>query len=385
MEFEAFRQSVVDAGIRLVESGLIARTWGNVSCRINDEFFAITPSGRDYCNLTPGDIVLVKMKDLKHVGDIEPSSESRIHAAVYRIRKDINFVIHTHQLNASVISTISNLNENPKTKDSEGMNLTFADYGLPGSKKLCKGITTVLENNLSKAIIMRNHGVLCMGKDTEDAFFLALDLENICENLILHIRTKSDMDPAVAPELKMHSSERTGPGCQLFEARTESLGCQRLEAGTESPALNAERQMHEDIYNSRKDINFIEYVKSPEILRLATKGGTWKPILDDMAQIQGTSLKTAEWNPNDAARSSKAIIAALKGRHGLLIKDRGALCCGATKKDAEAVQLIMEKACKALNISLLTGSFSAINLVECHLMRANYLKNYSRKAAQTKV
>jgi ribulose-5-phosphate 4-epimerase/fuculose-1-phosphate aldolase len=40
------KQKVVDAGIRLVESGLIARTWGNVSCRISDTHFVITPSGQ---------------------------------------------------------------------------------------------------------------------------------------------------------------------------------------------------------------------------------------------------------------------------------------------------------------------------------------------------
>ena len=385
MEFEIERQSVVDAGKRLVESGLISRTWGNVSCRINDELFAITPSGRDYGNLTPSDIVLVNMKDLRRGGDIEPSSETRIHAAVYRIRKEIKFVIHTHQLNASVISVISDLKENPKAKDSERMNLTFADYGLPGSKKLCKSITTVLEKNLGKAIIMRNHGALCMGEDAEEAFSVALDLENVCHNWILNKRGKLDIEPTIRAELNMHSSERTENGCQLLEAGTESLGCQLLEAGTESPALLSERQIHEDIYKSRRDVNFIEYAKSPEILRLAAKGGAWRPILDDMAQIQGTSLKTAEWNPKDAPKSSRAISGALKGRHGLLIKDRGALCCGATKKDAEAVHLIMEKACKALNISLLTGSVRSINLVECHLMRVNYLKNYSRKAAKTKV
>ena len=57
------KQKVVFAGKRLVESGLIARTWGNVSCRISDSHFAITPSGRDYLTLTPEEIVTVSISD----------------------------------------------------------------------------------------------------------------------------------------------------------------------------------------------------------------------------------------------------------------------------------------------------------------------------------
>jgi hypothetical protein len=92
---------VVKAGLELVRSGLIARTWGNVSCRIDGETFAITPSGREYHSLTADDIVTVKIKDLSYEGSIKPSSEKGIHAAVYQLYPDMNFVIHTHQENAS--------------------------------------------------------------------------------------------------------------------------------------------------------------------------------------------------------------------------------------------------------------------------------------------
>ena len=46
MELSLAKQTVIDAGKRLVETGLIARTWGNVSCRVSDTQFVITPSGR---------------------------------------------------------------------------------------------------------------------------------------------------------------------------------------------------------------------------------------------------------------------------------------------------------------------------------------------------
>lgn len=75
MELQKARELVIEAGKKLVETGLIARTWGNVSCRVNDKQFVITPSGRAYETLTPEEIVLVNIEDCSYDGDIKPSSE----------------------------------------------------------------------------------------------------------------------------------------------------------------------------------------------------------------------------------------------------------------------------------------------------------------------
>ena len=82
MEILKAKQDVIDAGKKLVEYGLIARTWGNVSCRISETQFVITPSGKPYDGLTPDDIVVVNIDDYSYEGDIKPSSEKGIHAAV---------------------------------------------------------------------------------------------------------------------------------------------------------------------------------------------------------------------------------------------------------------------------------------------------------------
>ncbi len=106
MDILQAKEIVIAAGKKLVETGLIARTWGNVSCRIDEQTFVITPSGKAYESLTPDDIVLVRMDDLSYDGDVKPSSEKGIHAQCYLLRKDCNFVIHTHQSNASIISAL---------------------------------------------------------------------------------------------------------------------------------------------------------------------------------------------------------------------------------------------------------------------------------------
>ena len=62
-DVQTAKELVVLAGKRLVETGLIARTWGNVSARISDTQFVITPSGRAYETLTPEEVVVVNIDD----------------------------------------------------------------------------------------------------------------------------------------------------------------------------------------------------------------------------------------------------------------------------------------------------------------------------------
>ena len=82
----------------------VARTWGNVSARISDTQFVITPSGRAYETLTPEEVVVVNIEDCSYEGDIKPSSEKGVHAAAYRHHPTVDFVIHTHQKAATIVS-----------------------------------------------------------------------------------------------------------------------------------------------------------------------------------------------------------------------------------------------------------------------------------------
>ena len=83
-EIEEAKRLVIEAGKKLIETGLIARTWGNVSARISDTQFVITPSGRAYETLTPDELVVVNIDDCSYEGDIKPSSEKGVH----RLNKD---------------------------------------------------------------------------------------------------------------------------------------------------------------------------------------------------------------------------------------------------------------------------------------------------------
>src|SRR5690554_2025744 len=185
----AAKRAVIEAGRKLVESGLIARTWGNVSCRIDENSFVITPSGRGYLALTPGDLVQVNFnrqtRDLTYTGKIKPSSEKAVHAEVYKLYPEANFVIHTHQENASVIAA-SGVSSFPvgDSYPTLGREVICAEYALPGTGSLAKKVKTALEKAKGKAVIMKYHGALCFGKDSTEAFRVAFELEQACGDFI---------------------------------------------------------------------------------------------------------------------------------------------------------------------------------------------------------
>lgn len=75
-EYEQILQNIIEAGLRLRKEGLIVRTWGNISARISDTEFAITPSGRDYSTLTTDDLVIVDIKTGSYDTGRRPSGKS---------------------------------------------------------------------------------------------------------------------------------------------------------------------------------------------------------------------------------------------------------------------------------------------------------------------
>ena len=135
LESEA-RELVAAAGRRLKREGLIARTWGNLSARISDTQFVITPSGMDYDMIGPDDLVPVRISDCSYEGERKPSSEKGIHADAYRLRPEVNFVIHTHQDQASVFGILGKPLETEDNDSVLGRLIPCAEYGLPSTKKL---------------------------------------------------------------------------------------------------------------------------------------------------------------------------------------------------------------------------------------------------------
>lgn len=177
------KKQVIETGIKVVESGLVAGTWGNISIRIDENSMAITPSGGDYQSLTPDDIAIVNLDDGSHEGP-KPSSEKKLHMQIYKDRKDINSVIHTHSMNASTVAAARR--EVPPILDDLaqiiGPTVRVADYALPSTKKIVKVTMKALKGRM--AALLANHGAICLGRTVDEALTCCAVLEKGCKAFI---------------------------------------------------------------------------------------------------------------------------------------------------------------------------------------------------------
>jgi L-fuculose-phosphate aldolase len=366
MNEEIAKQKVVDAGIRLVESGLIARTWGNVSCRVSETHFVITPSGRNYLTLSPKDIVKVAIADLRYEGTIVPSGEKGIHAEIYAQCPNVNFVIHTHQENASVLSAMD-MESIPVDPRYEllGGDVPFTPYALPGTKKIRRGVAAALQKGCGNGLILKNHGAVCFGGDDEEAFRAAAELENACGEFIApKYKESSIKEPTF-------NSRRTLTGFAV-----ELPGGEYIEADMSEPSISfpPDVAIHLEVYKKNKKINVIRHVASGNVLEhsKAISSGPLLPLVDDFAQIIGPEVQTVKENPIEIA-------AALKHASAVFIQNAGALCCGVSDLDAQAVEMILEKCAKADLCGQAMENLKPIGWLDARLMRRMYLKKYSKQ------
>ncbi len=398
MEISLAKQTVIDAGKRLVETGLIARTWGNVSCRVSDTQFVITPSGRSYDSLTADDIVLVNIEDLSYDGDVKPSSEKGLHAQCYQLRPDVNFVIHTHQYFASILSTVGlSLSDDSLSKEHSavlGKGIPLASYGLPGTGKLRSGVANaVRENPDSNAVIMSHHGAVCLGSDYENAFLCAQTLEDACLDFIIKAFNAKTRKNAETFEDVLKAFEivpwETSLDC-FTSVRNETTftmrnGDNEVEIdlctgntfdGTEAPAT---AELHRAIYLDREDVGYIIHSKDGALFAASQRlSKTQTPCLDDSAQIAGADTRIARFRQGDE-NSIKSVIENSKNRNAVLLADNGALCFSTDEDEAGAVLTVLEKNCAASVIGGLFGGAKAIGKADRVLMRLVYKMKYSKK------
>jgi L-fuculose-phosphate aldolase len=363
MDRNVARSEVLKASAELVERGLVVRTWGNISCRLDDKRFVITPSGIGYDRLTPEMIVVVDMDTLRHEGGVKPSSEKGIHAAAYKSNREANFVIHTHQTYAACISVagFAGLGPAPDEKAELGGEIMLAGYGLPGTKKLKKNVAKELNKN-SSAILMEKHGVLITGKDRETAFRRAVLLEDICHR-------------AMSSPGFSDFSDGSPDGISCLVSDDELLytanGSQKTYALNGSD-LPFPLRIHAALLSSNPAAKILVH-RATETCAALPGIKKLPAILDDFAQMVGNDAKCV---PSD---SVFGIVKALKKRNGALVRELGAVCYAGDESDAAALLTLMEKNALAFLHASRYGKVPVLSLPDRKLMRIVYLKKYSKR------
>jgi len=334
MDELSIKETIVETGKLLVEKKLVARTWGNISARIDETHFAITPSGLGYQDLTAADIPTFNKEDGTWTGNKKPSSEKKIHAACYTQYPDVNFVIHTHQDYATAIGLVDSeilytfMTEEEKTLLGK---ITIAEYGLPGTKGLKKAVEAALKSG-SKVALMIHHGTVICGTDKADAIHKAEVLEAVCK--------------------------------KVFEAKCGSVNIE--SSRTDSTVLDDVKKIYPNAV-----------LCNSEVMMKLCQNGSFKAQTDDMAQMLGGTLKCVE--PETAK-----ILKVLAEQDAVLVKDTGCIIKADDEDDIGALELLISKAGLAKLYTNACSKKIKLSGFDCWLMRTVYKNKYSKKKNQNK-
>lgn len=204
---EELKKEVYEANVELVKKGVVIYTWGNVSGIDRDRgLVVIKPSGVDYSQMKPSDMVVVDIETGKNAeGKLRPSSDTPTHLELYRQFSSIGGITHTHSTNAVAFAQ-AGIGIPP-------LGTTHADYfygEIPCTRELTK--KEVLENyelNTGRVIcltlrqrnadvlsvpgiLVKSHGPFAWGKNAAESVFNAVVMEKVADMAIKTLYLKSD-------------------------------------------------------------------------------------------------------------------------------------------------------------------------------------------------
>ena len=345
------RREIIDTGIGLLEEKLVARTWENISARIDADNYLITPSGLDYTSMREEDIVSVNIKTGEYTGINRPSGEKGVHSAAYEVFDDVNFVVHTHQTYATAVSlagfdsleatagspTGSESFETSagSTEGSESFDITeeeieklggiaLAEYGLPGTKEITNACKSALLTG-AHTVLMIHHGVLVLGKDKEEAMKRVKLLESICERNVKRV----------------------------------------IKDNTLNNYLKALNTCPED----NSSYGYCEVLTDKALIALSNSETEIFSQLDDVSQMIGTKIVTVD-----------SLDKALKlNDNAVLIKGVGALIKAENKDDLEALKVLMNKMAIVKLYTKAKNVKAEISIEESDFMHYDYVTRYSKQ------
>lgn len=176
-EESVLRRKLIYIAKKTYEHKLVVGTWGNLSARLGRDKILMTPSGFEKDLLKPVDLLVVNLDGEVLKGRWKPSIETPMHMYIYRAREDVNAIIHTHSHYATVFAVMGEPIP-PLTVEFAsvvGHTVPVTRYVRPGTAETAKEVVDVLGRG--KAALIRNHGVVAVGDSIEEAYHVALLVE----------------------------------------------------------------------------------------------------------------------------------------------------------------------------------------------------------------
>ena len=205
------REDVALHAKKMWAAGLVVGSSGNVSRRAGADRIAITPTSVQYENMTVNDVVLVDPASGQAVDSTrEPSYELPLHLAIYRSHPEVGAVVHTHAPYVTALSVL----RRPLPPVIDEMMVYFggpievADYAFTGTDAVGTNVVRTLGDRT--AVLLANHGNVCVGRDLEHALHIAVHMEACAR---VYVEALKLGEPVPLP------NEAIAAGRRLFEAR----------------------------------------------------------------------------------------------------------------------------------------------------------------------
>jgi L-fuculose-phosphate aldolase len=196
---------------KMWEAGLVVGSAGNVSRRIDAARIAITPSAVPYETMTPEQIVVVDVANGTAESGV-PSYELPMHLAIYRSHREVGAIVHTH---APYVTTLSVLRKPlPPIIDEMvvylGGPVGVAEYAFTGTEMVGTNVVRALGDHT--AVLLANHGTVCVGRDLAQALHAAIVMESCAR---VYVQSLAVGTPVELP------TEAVAAGRRMFEERSK--------------------------------------------------------------------------------------------------------------------------------------------------------------------
>jgi L-fuculose-phosphate aldolase len=177
------RQQIIDVTLALDAAGMVPNKSGNVSVRGADGFL-VTPAGTAYRDLRPADLVSLTFDDAPPAAGSRPSSEWRMHAAIYRARPDVQAIVHTHSPHATALACAGRgIPAFHYMIALAGGDIRCMPYATFGTAELAQSAVDGLAGR--RACLLANHGVMAVGTTLARAHAVAIEVENLAREYLL--------------------------------------------------------------------------------------------------------------------------------------------------------------------------------------------------------
>lgn len=208
MMYEKERQELIECARTMEKHGLIVLSGGNVSRRMEDGNFLVTPSAMSYDTMVPEDIVLVDASGNTVEGIRRPTSDLAAVLYIFKHMPEVNVVLHTHQPKAVAVSLVADRLPVVSTTmvDELHAEVQVAPFTISSDEGM--GISTVEYAGKALAVILKQHGIMAYGKDISQALSAAIYLEETCDVYLSALATGREIAVLTQEQIEAEDAPR---------------------------------------------------------------------------------------------------------------------------------------------------------------------------------